>query len=272
VLNLFSRFFPLPLGLPHGFPHNLSVQTLVALARTAAVGIFLFFYILLAGPPLLLHCVVTGSVGLLYRGCVWGAATALRLAGVRVRVEGLENIPSGVCLFIANHVSNVDPPIVVCALPRQVALMAKEAVFRIPIFGTALRLGKFIPVNRTNRAAAIASVERARGYLKAGMSYVVFAEGTRSPDGRLMKFRKGTFVLAIETGAPVVPVSVAGTQRVMPRGALLIRSGEVRVSFHPPVDPSGYTLPHRDQLMERVRSIVASGLPEDQLPLPNLPS
>lgn len=233
--------------------------------------VFLVLYALLAGPPLLLHCVLTGSADVLYRWCVWVAAFSLRIGGVLVRVEGLENIPGGTSLFIANHASNVDPPAVVCALPCRVALIAKEVVFRIPIFGTALRLGKFIPVDRSNREAALASVELAKRNLRNGMSYLVFAEGTRSPDGRLMKFKKGTFVLAIETRAPVVPVSVIGTQRVMPRGAVLVRAGEVRIVFHPPVDPAGYTLPNRDLLMERVRAVVASGLPEEQLPLPPPP-
>jgi 1-acyl-sn-glycerol-3-phosphate acyltransferase len=244
------------------------VQTILAFIRTLAVVIFLFLYMLLVGPFLLLHCFLTGSVKLLYPGGVWCAAMSLRIAGVRVRVEGLANIPPTTCLFIANHASNVDPPAVVCALPCQVALMAKEAVFRVPIFGTALRLGKFIPVNRSNRASAIASVERARRYLSEGMSYLVFAEGTRSADGRLMRFKKGTFVMAIETGAPVVPISVIGTQRLMPRGAVLIRAGEAHVVVHPRVESAGYTLQDRDKLMERVRAIVASALPEDQLPLP----
>ena len=247
--------------------HNLAVETLLAFVRTTAVVIFLLLYTLLAGPPLLLHRVFTGSLGFLYRGCIWGAAMSLRIAGVRLRVEGLENIPRATCLFIANHVSNLDPPVVVCALPCHAALIAKAAVFRIPIFGTALRLGKFIPVDRSNREAALAGVEQAKRNLRDGMSYLVFAEGTRSPDGRLRKFKKGTFVLAIETGVPVVPISVIGTQRLMPRGALLVRPGEVRILVHPPVDPAGYSLPERDLLMERVQAIVASGLPEEQLPL-----
>ncbi len=231
------------------------------------MAVFLFFYTLLAGPFLLLHRALTGSLGVLYRGCIWGAGMSLRIAGVRLVVEGLDNIPAATCLFVANHASNVDPPAVVCALPRNVALIAKEAVFRVPMFGTALRLGKFIPVDRSNREAALAAVEQAKRNLRAGMSYLVFAEGTRSPDGRLRRFKKGTFVLAIETGAPVVPVSVIGTQHVMPRGALLVRAGEVRIRVHPPIDPAGYTLQHREQLMERVHAVVASGLPADQLPL-----
>ena len=249
------------------------MRTLLAAARTVLAGSFLAFFILLPGPLLVLHCVLTGSADLLYRSSVAAAALALRLAGVRARVEGLENIPPGACLFIANHVSNVDPPAIVCALPRRVALIAKEAVFRIPIFGTAMRLGKFIPVNRANRGAALASFDLARRYLSEGMSFLVFAEGTRSPDGRLMKFKKGTFVLAIETGAPVVPVTIIGTQHVMPRGASLVRPGSVLIRFHPPVDPAGYTLQRRDQLMERVRAVVASGLPPEQLPTsPSAPS
>ena len=262
------NLWAVPLGLRCPFAHNLAVESLLAFVRTTAVLIFLFLYALLAGPVLLLHRVLTGSLGFLYRGCIWGAVMSLRIAGVRLRVEGREHIPRTTCLFIANHVSNLDPPAVVCALPCHAALIAKAAVFRIPIFGTALRLGKFIPIDRSNRESALAGVAQAKRNLRDGMSYLVFAEGTRSPDGRMRKFKKGTFALAIETGVFVVPVSVIGTHRLMPRGALLVRAGEVRIIFHPPIDPAGFTLPHRDQLMERVQSVVASGLPADQLPLP----
>ncbi len=230
------------------------------------VALFLLAFIFLVGPIFILHCVLTGSADRLYRVSVGAASLALRMAGVRVRAEGLENLPAGVCLFISNHASNVDPPAVVGAIPRRVALLAKESVFRFPVFGTALRLGRFIPVDRNDRSSALASVELAKRSMREGMSYLVFAEGTRSRDGRLMPFKKGSFVLAIETGAPVVPVSVMGSHHVMPRKALLIRPGEILVRFHPPVSSSGYGLDQRDLLMERVHAIVASGLPPEQLP------
>ncbi len=133
--------------------------------RTLLIGVFLALYTLLLGPPFILHCVLTGSVDRLYRVGVAGARLALRLAGIRVRAEGLENIPPGVCIFVANHTSNVDPPAVVGAIPRRVALLAKKEVFRIPILARALRLGNFVPVDRSNRQAARRSLEAAAEHL-----------------------------------------------------------------------------------------------------------
>ena len=204
---------------------------------------------------------------LLYPICVGGAQIALRIVGVRPRAEGLEHIPPGVSLFVSNHVSNVDPPAVIGCIPRRVALLAKREVFRIPLLGTAMRLGRFIPVKREEPAAARASVRLARRYMKEGISYLIFAEGTRSRDGRLGEFKRGSFLLAIEAGAPVVPVSVIGTQRILPRGAFLIRPGIARVVFHPAIDVSQYSPESRKELAQRVRSAIGSVLPPDQQPV-----
>jgi len=191
----------------------------------------------------------------------------LRIAGVRWRAEGIENIPPGVCLFVSNHVSNVDPPAIIGRIPGRVAFLAKRELFRIPLFGTAMRLGRFIPVRREDPAAARASVRLARKYMREGISYLIFAEGTRSRDGRLGEFKRGSFLLAIEAGAPVVPVSVIGTQHILPRGALLIHPGIARIVFHPPVDVSQYSVEQRRELAVQVRAIIASALPPDQQPI-----
>jgi len=239
---------------------------LVAVVRTLSAILFLILYGLLLGPFFILHAMLTGSVHLLYPFSIGGAQIGLRIAGVRPRAEGLENIPAGVCLFVSNHVSNVDPPAVVGRIPRRVALLAKRELFRIPLLGTAMRLGRFIPVQRDLPAAARASVRLARKYMHEGISYVIFAEGTRSRDGRLADFKRGSFLLAIESGAPVVPVSVIGTQHILPRGAFLVRPGVARVVFHPPVDVSQYSGEKRKELAERVRAAIASALPPDQQP------
>lgn len=240
--------------------------------RTLLVCVFLSFYILLLGPLFILHCLITRRPDPLYFVGVAGAKLALRLAGIRVRAEGLENIPAAVCIFVGNHSSNVDPPAVVAAIPRRVALMAKKEVFRIPIQSTAFRLVNFVPVDRSSRAGALESAEKAIGFLRAGISFLIFPEGTRSPDGRLRPFKKGPFVMAIRAGVPIVPVSVAGAHHIMRKHGLALHPGEIFVRFCPPVDAATYTVDRKAELIARVHAAVASALPEDQQPLRDSPS
>ncbi|MCL4523419.1 MAG: 1-acyl-sn-glycerol-3-phosphate acyltransferase [Acidobacteria bacterium] len=235
--------------------------------RSSIAVIFLALYILLMGPPLILHCLLTGSPEVMFKCAVAGARFAMVICGIKVKAEGLENIPPGVCIFVANHTSNADPPAVVGSIPRRVAMLGKKEVFRVPILGTVLRLAGFVAVDRANREAAIASVDQAIEHLKGGVSFLIFPEGTRSPDGRLRPFKKGSFVMAIRTQVPVVPVSVSGAHKVMLKGEQAVHPGIVTVKFHPPVEVNGYMLEHRDELIAKVQAIVASGLPEDQQPL-----
>lgn len=235
--------------------------------RTAIVVLFLALYTLLLGPPFILHCVLTGRPDLLYKVGVAGARFALRLGSVRIRATGRENIPTGVCVFVANHTSNVDPPAVVAAIPRRVALLGKKEAFRVPILGRAFRLAGFVPVDRSNRAAAIASVDEAVEHLKRGTSYLVFPEGTRSLDGRLRAFKKGTFIMAIHAGVPVVPVAVIGAHRVMRKGSAAIHPGTVEIRFLPAVDSRAYTAEQRNALRTLVQDAIAAALPEEQRPL-----
>ena len=234
---------------------------LLALVRTLAAILFLVAYGVLFGPIFILQAMISNSVRFLYPFCVVGARFGLRIAGVTPRAEGVENIPPGVCLFISNHVSNVDPPAIFEQIPGRVAFLAKRELFRIPLFGTAMRLGRFVPVHRADPAAARASVRLARKYMKEGISYLIFAEGTRSRDGSLGEFKRGSFLLAIETGAPVVPVTIIGTRAILPRGAFLIRPGVARIVFHPAIDVTQYSPATRQQLSERVRAVIASALP-----------
>jgi 1-acyl-sn-glycerol-3-phosphate acyltransferase len=235
--------------------------------RLAIISFFLTLYVLLLGPLLILHALATGSVELLYRAGLSGVRFIMRVVGVRFRVEGLDNIPAGVCIFVANHTSNADPPAVVGAIPRRISVLVKHTLFRIPIVSRAFRLARFVPVNRSNRDAAIASVETAIEYVKEGVSFLIYPEGTRSEDGRLRPFKKGSFVMAIKSGAPIVPISVAGAQRIMRKGELAIHPGEIVVRFGKPVDASAYTLEQRDELTARVHAAVAASLPADQQPL-----
>lgn len=235
--------------------------------RTAFVALFLGLFVLLLGPPLVLHAVLTGSAGLLYRIALGGLRFAMRIAGVHVRVEGIENIPAGVCLFVANHTSAADPPAILTSIPRQVATLVKKELFRIPILSWALRVAHFVPVDRSDRDAAVASVDRAVEYMKDGMSFLVYAEGTRSPDGRLRPFKRGSFVLAIKAGVPIVPIACVGAHRVMRKNELAIRPGEVVVRFCASIDAALYTYEQREQLTALVHAAIAAVLPADQQPL-----
>ncbi len=234
--------------------------------RATIVAIFLALYTLVLGLPLILYSFLTGSVGLLYRVSVAVVLFIMRAVGVRVRVEGLENIPPGVCLFAANHSSNADPPAVVGAIPRRISILAKDSLFRIPFVSWAFRLACFVPVNRTNREAAVASVDRATEYLEQGVSFLVYPEGTRSADGRLLPFKKGSFVMAIKAGVPVVPISVVGAHRILRKNEFATHPGEIIVKFGPAIDASAYKLAQRDALAARVHAAVAAGLPPDQQP------
>jgi 1-acyl-sn-glycerol-3-phosphate acyltransferase len=235
-------------------------------------AIFVFVYIALAIvlvlPWLILWTLITSNTDTLYNTAMKAVRLLLRIIGIRVHVEGLQNIPPRVCIFAANHISAIDPLAFIPAIPRRVAILVKRELFRIPIFSRAMRVAQFVPVDRADREAAVASVDLAVERLKQGVSFAIYPEGTRSPDGRLRPFKKGAFVMAIAAGVPIVPVSIAGAQKLMQKGSWKISAGDVTVRFGPAVDSSQYSAETRGQLLGRVESLVAAGLPEDQQPLP----
>ena len=235
--------------------------------RTVFIGVFLSIYILLVGPLLLLYTVVSRDPDPLYWAGINGVMFFVRAVGVRVRVAGRERIPAGVCVFVANHTSSADAPAVVGAIPRRIAILLKESLFKWPIVGQAFRLARFIPVNRKEREAALDSLEKAIEALKAGQSFLVYPEGTRSPDGRLQEFKKGAVVMAIKAGVPIVPIACSGAHRVMQKRSLMIRPGEILVEFLDPIDASAYSFEERDTLLLRVHDAMAAGLPPDQRPI-----
>jgi len=234
--------------------------------RTAFVGICLSLYALLAGPPLLLYTLISRNPNPLYWAGVKGIMFFVRAVGIRVRIVGCERIPANACLFVANHTSSADAPAVVGAIPRRVAILLKESLFNWPIAGQAFTLAGFIPVNRSAHESAIASVEKATASLRAGQSFLIYPEGTRSPDGRLQEFKKGAVVMAIKAGVPIVPIACSGAHRVMRKRSLRIHPGEVLVEFLAPIDASQYSFEQRDELNARVHDAMAAGLPPDQRP------
>ncbi len=235
--------------------------------RTCLLILFFALAIIFGLPWLLLWTVLAGNPDFMYAIAMKAVRFGNRLVGVRVRTVGFENIPAQPCAFIANHASNIDPLVFIPAIPRRVGILVKRELFRIPIFSSAMIRAQFTPVDRGDRESSGKSISAAARILKEGLSYAIFAEGTRSADGRLRPFKKGGFTMAIEAGAPIVPVSIAGTQRLWPKGSWTITPGEATVAFGPAVDASGYTLESRAELIQRVRSLVSAALPPEQQPL-----
>src|SRR5260370_33965920 len=193
------------------------------MVRNLFVAVFLTIYILLVGPPLLIYSLLTNHIDPLYWAGVKGVMFFVRAVGVRVRVEGLARVPSGACLFVANHTSSADAPAIVGAIPRRIAILLQESLFKWPIVGQAFQMARFIPVERKNQNSAIASLEKAAEAHRAGQTFFVDPEGTRSPDGRLQQFKRGAVVMAINAGVPVVPMVSSGPQPVMKQPSLVSR-------------------------------------------------
>ncbi|HEY5056122.1 MAG TPA: lysophospholipid acyltransferase family protein, partial [Acidobacteriaceae bacterium] len=169
-------------------------------------------------------------------------------------------------IILPNHVSNLDPPVLFPAIPGMAAAMLKKQLMRIPLLGTGMRLGGFVPVERSSRREdAKASVEKAAVSLQRGMHMLIFAEGTRSKDGRLQTFKRGPFYLAMETGAPIVPVVISGTEKMMRKGSMAITPGVARVEFLDPVWPKDFAT--REELMAAVRDRMVEALPEEMRPI-----
>src|SRR6202044_890341 len=237
--------------------------------RTIIVLLYFSLAMLLILPLLVLWSLIAGDVTFMYNRFQEGLRIGLRIAGIRVHVEGLENIPQGVCIFASNHASNLDPVALTPNIPRRISLLAKKEVFKIPVLSKAIRMAKIVPVDRGDSEAAAESVDLAIKYLKEGLSFCVYPEGTRSRDGHLLPFKRGTFVMAIRAGVPVVPVSLAGTQKLMRKGDWKIYPGEVVVKFGQAIDSSRFTIEQRQRLLEEAHTAVAANLPPDQQPLPS---
>jgi 1-acyl-sn-glycerol-3-phosphate acyltransferase len=205
---------------------------------------------------------ITGNATPLYTISMKIVRLAFRLAGIRVETSGLERVPAHTaCIFMANHVSNLDPPALFPHIPGRTSAFIKRSLMKIPVLGYGMKLGDFVPVDRDGRVeSAIESVAVARRVLEKGFHITTFVDGTRSRDGRMLPFKKGPFYLAMETGAPCVPISIHGTESMMSKGSMRVRPGTAYVAFHEPLDP--HTFESREELMEAVRAAIASGLPE----------
>ena len=204
---------------------------------------------------------LTGDIGPLYRWSMRVVSAGVKLARIHVQVEGREHIPTQPSIFMSNHVSNLDPPIILPFLPFRTAFFIKRSLLKIPLVGYGMRLAGFIPVDRDGRLeSARESVQFANKVLASGVNISTFPEGTRSRDGRLLPFKKGPFYLAMESGAPIIPISIWGSEHMMTKGSLRIKPGTAHLTFHPAVYPQQFAT--REQLGAAVRAAITSALPQ----------
>lgn len=227
--------------------------------------LLLVTFVILGLPAAILFlpwAMITGNVRPLYNAALSIVRIGYSLARIRIEVEGRELIPQKTaCIFMANHVSNLDPPALLPNIPGRTSAFLKRSLMGIPVLGWGFTAAEFIPVDRSgDRDSAQESVAEARRVLAKGVHITTFVEGTRSKDGRLLPFKKGPFYLAKEAGAPCIPVSIWGTEKMMSKGSVRIRPGTAHIMFHAPLDPA--TFETREDLMAAVRDAIASGLPE----------
>jgi 1-acyl-sn-glycerol-3-phosphate acyltransferase len=233
---------------------------MIAAVRTAAALLFAMISAPVGALVAFPWTSITGNADFLFGTAMWIARTGLQIAGIRVNVEGMERIdPAATYIFMCNHVSNLDPPILIPKLPRRTSVLVKKELFQVPILGRAMLMGDLVPVDRRNREAAVNSMRLAEQVMAKGLNMTVFPEGTRSPDGRLLPFKKGPFYLALDSGVPVVPVTILGSEGLMPKGSSTIHAGAVRLVFHSPVYSREFT--DKEDLIAAVRREIASALP-----------
>lgn len=206
------------------------------------------------------YSLFVGNTHRMYRWAQGIVRLGLKAAGVRVAVLGLEHVPTDrAVIYLSNHLSNLDPPINIANVPGETAFLLKQSLMKIPLLGTAMRMGKFVPVARTHaREDAKRSTEAAAEAIHSGHHISIYPEGTRSRDGRLLPFKKGAFFLAAETGAPLVPVIMRGTGELWPKGQTWLKPGLVEMEFLEPIAPADYST--RDALMTEVRSRMEAAL------------
>ncbi|MDJ0819109.1 MAG: lysophospholipid acyltransferase family protein [Desulfobacterales bacterium] len=187
---------------------------------------------------------------------IW-ARGILYVSRIRVKVNGLNQIdPSQSYVYMSNHQSNFDIPVLLAHLPVQFRWLAKAELFKIPLFGRAMQGAGYVKIDRFNQESAFQSIKEAATKMKDGVSVMIFPEGTRSLDGRIRPFKKGGFIMAVDAGVPIVPIVLQGTWSIMEKSSLQINTGDVVMNLEKPIATTNYSRQNKDELIEAVRRVI----------------
>ena len=236
----------------------------IAAVRSLATYLAVSLYVLIAAPLGMALAILFGAKNFLYFLGHCGVRLALGLSGIKYRVAGAEHIPRDrAVVFCSNHQSNVDPPVLFEALHPRTHILYKAELNALPLLARAFRVGGFIPVDRRNKEAALRSIEAGAASLRAGNSFLIFPEGTRSRTAELLPCKKGGFIMAIKGQAPIVPVAVQGGRDAMRKGSRIVRPVTVSIRVGEPIETAGLTLDNRNALIaktrERITALLAQG-------------
>jgi len=242
------------------------------MARLRGIFLLAFWFsaIALVAPFLIALVVLTKNENFIYSPVRFFIRAGLAMVGVSVKVSGLEYLdPNQTYIFTPNHQSLIEVPLFVTYLGRNPAYLGKKEIFKYPVFGYGIRLIGVVPVDRSNSPAAVESAKLATENLRRGKSYVVYPEGTRSRDGRMLPFKKGAFMMALDAGVPVVPVTVSGATKIMPKAQIKVFPSTVRITVHRPISTVGYSRENVAELVEKTRAQIFSALDENELEINN---
>lgn len=232
--------------------------------RTILGVVAISVYVLLIGSPLLLWAALFRESGPLFFAGQLGIRMGLAIVGVKIRVHGAEHIQTGrAAVYAFNHSSNLEPPIAFVALKQlfpKLHVLYKAELRKLPVMVWIFDAAGFVPVQRQNREQSMPAVDRAVEALRAGGSFMIFPEGTRSRTGELLPFKKGGVIMALRAEAPIVPSAISGARAAMRRGSPVIHPVTVDITFCPPIETRGRAFSDRDSLTEEVRTAIASKL------------
>jgi 1-acyl-sn-glycerol-3-phosphate acyltransferase len=245
-----------------------SAESSTAARRTPAGRLWYWWSLFVAamlllvfGPPVITAALIARRPYWVYPAALFGARNWLRLSGVRRRVRGLEHLdPRQSYVFIANHRSFLDTAMLFHDLGRRIGILAKKELLKVPILGYGMGFVNILAIDRTNRESALRTTGAATDRLRAGVSFGVFAEGTRARPGELLPFKKGGFYMAVEAGVPVVPVAIKYTDELMGKGTGVARPGTAEMVVLPPIETAGLTGDDVKRLTEQTRAAIAEEL------------